>query len=112
MIALFTDGTVIEWLPSGMDRLFMAFDREFVAWMAEPLPLRTPEAIPQTRSGMAAIGRALPGADLADVQEHDADGVPVRLYRPTSMRSLPLLAFLHGGGWLGQTNVAGREEGC
>jgi len=30
----------------------------------------------------------------------DADGVPVRLYRPNDRHDLGLLAFFHGGGWV------------
>jgi acetyl esterase len=30
----------------------------------------------------------------------DAGGVPARLYRPNAHRGLPLLVYLHGGGWV------------
>lgn len=65
-----------------------------------PMPPLTPELIPLIRAGMAAAGNALPGVDLASVQDFDADGVPVRLYRPEATGPLPLLVFLHGGGWM------------
>ena len=34
------------------------------------------------------------------VRDFNANGVPVRLYRPASETQLPLLVFLHGGGWM------------
>jgi acetyl esterase len=52
------------------------------------------------RMGMAATGASLPGAEIATVQDLDADGIPVRLYRPSDEPDLPLLIFLHGGGWI------------
>jgi acetyl esterase len=33
------------------------------------------------------------------VEEHSADGVPVRVYRPSADRGLPVVVYLHGGGW-------------
>jgi len=65
-----------------------------------PLPPLTPDLIPLIRAGMAAAGSALAGAELASVVDCDADGVPVRLYRPAATEPLPLLVFLHGGGWM------------
>lgn len=65
-----------------------------------PLPPLTPELLPLIRAGMAAGGGTLPGVELASVEDFDADGVPVRLYRPSTGRALPLLVFLHGGGWM------------
>jgi acetyl esterase len=38
--------------------------------------------------------------ELASVRNLDADGVPVRLYLPAAEAQLPLLVFLHGGGWM------------
>jgi acetyl esterase len=66
----------------------------------QPMPALTDATIKATREGMVAGGRALPGVELAEVRDLDADGVPVRLYRPTTDVQLPLLVFLHGGGWL------------
>jgi acetyl esterase len=35
------------------------------------------------------------------IEDRDADGVPVRIYRPTtSGEALPALVYLHGGGWV------------
>ena len=39
-------------------------------------------------------------ADVAAVQDLDADGVPVRVYRPVLNEVLPCLVFFHGGGWV------------
>lgn len=65
-----------------------------------PMPPLSAEIIPLMRAGMAAAGSALPGVELDEVRDFDADGVPVRLYRPASNAPLPLLVFLHGGGWM------------
>ena len=77
-------------------------DADIAALMGEPAPMPplTPELIPLIRAGMAATGQALPGTDLAEVRDLDADGVPVRLYLPVVGERLPLLVFLHGGGWM------------
>lgn len=77
-------------------------DRDIAALVGEPAPLPplTPEVIPLIRMGMAAAGSALPGSELAEVRDLDANGVPARLYRPAREGPLPLLVFLHGGGWL------------
>jgi acetyl esterase len=66
----------------------------------DPLPPLSAELVPILRAGMAAAGSALLGPALADVRDLDADGVPVRLYRPRAEAELPLLVFLHGGGWM------------
>ncbi|WP_315760694.1 alpha/beta hydrolase [Sphingomonas sp. Y38-1Y] len=56
--------------------------------------------LPALRRSMAEQGRALPAPEL-EAADHDADGVPVRLYRPAGAAGqLPLLVFLHGGGWI------------
>jgi acetyl esterase/lipase len=55
------------------------------------------------------------------VEDRDADGVPVRIYRPTaSDEALPALVYLHGGGWVigcieshdGITRALARRAGC
>jgi acetyl esterase len=33
------------------------------------------------------------------VEDRDADGVPVRIYRPSPDPDLPVVAYFHGGGW-------------
>jgi acetyl esterase len=34
------------------------------------------------------------------VEDRDADGVPVRVYRPAADTNLPIFVVLHGGGWV------------
>ena len=34
------------------------------------------------------------------IEERDADGVPVRVYRPSPDRGLPAFVVFHGGGWV------------
>lgn len=76
-------------------------DGDIAALMGAPteMPPLTAELIPMLRAGMAAAAQGLSGVDLASVRDLDADGVPVRLYRPEA-GPLPLLVFLHGGGWM------------
>lgn len=77
-------------------------DSEIARLVGEPAPLPplTPEIIPMIRAHMTMTGQALPGVELASVRDLDADGVPVRLYLPEADGPLPLLVFLHGGGWM------------
>lgn len=77
-------------------------DAGIAAALGEPAPMPplTREILPMVRAGMAAAGAALTGVELAEVRDLDADGVPVRLYRPSGEPGLPLLVFLHGGGWM------------
>jgi len=77
-------------------------DSEIAAMIGEPAPLPplSPEIIPMVRAGMVATGAALQGPELAEVRDLAADGVPVRLYHPALGEALPLLVFLHGGGWM------------
>lgn len=35
-----------------------------------------------------------------EVRDIDAGGVPCRLYRPSAERGVPLVVYLHGGGWV------------
>ncbi|QGN55002.1 alpha/beta hydrolase [Novosphingobium sp. Gsoil 351] len=65
-----------------------------------PMPALTADIVPMIRAGMTAAAAGLQGTQLAEVRDFDADGVPVRLYRPTTEARLPLLVFLHGGGWM------------
>ncbi len=56
------------------------------------------------RAAFAATGAALPRPQVASVESHLArqNGVeiPIRLYRPAGEGPVPLLVFLHGGGWI------------
>lgn len=65
-----------------------------------PGPPFSVDVIPAMRANMAAVGQALPGVEIETVADHSADGVPVRLYRAAADTPLPLLVFLHGGGWM------------
>lgn len=89
----------IDAIPN--ERLDM-LDKDIAALMGEPAPMPplTADLIPLMRANMAVMGQALPGIDIASVTDMEADGVPVRLYRPASDAPLPLLVFLHGGGWM------------
>lgn len=77
-------------------------DAEIAAYVGTPAPLPplTEDLLAMIRAGMAAAAQALPGTEVAHVADHDADGVAVRLYRPEAAGPLPLLVFLHGGGWM------------
>lgn len=77
-------------------------DPDIAAFTGPPqdMPPLTPELIPMMRAHMATMAAAMPGAEIDHVENLDADGVPVRLYRPASDTPLPLLIFLHGGGWM------------
>lgn len=77
-------------------------DADIAALMGSPAPMPalTRDVLPALRVNMAAMATMLPGAELASVRDFDADGVPVRLYRPNDDAGLPLLVFLHGGGWM------------
>ncbi|QWC57675.1 alpha/beta hydrolase fold domain-containing protein [Erythrobacter sp. 3-20A1M] len=41
----------------------------------------------------------LGGPQMAQTRELDADGVRLRLYRPVDKPGLPVLFYIHGGGW-------------
>lgn len=77
-------------------------DPDIAAFSGEPaeMPPLTPDLIPLLRANMVMMAAAMPGTDIDHVEDLDADGVPVRLYRPASDVPLPLLVFLHGGGWM------------
>ena len=53
------------------------------------------------RQGLAMLHAAGGGEapDVYAVGDLDADGVPVRVYRPSADDGLPVVVFLHGGGW-------------
>jgi len=77
-------------------------DPDIAAHLGTPaaMPPLTPDLIPLLRANMTMMAAAMPGADIDHVEDFDANGVPVRLYRPASPTPLPLLVFLHGGGWM------------
>jgi acetyl esterase len=77
------------------------------------LDLIEQRGIPPTHTLTPADARALyrdrraftqpPPPDVAEVRALDADGVPLRLYRPLGSAAdavLPVLVYYHGGGWV------------
>ena len=61
-----------------------------------PIEQSTPD---QARAARRARLRP-PTAPMHEIRDLDADGVPVRLYRPNDEEGLGLLVYLHGGGWV------------
>ena len=61
--------------------------------------------VAQARAGHEAETKQLsgPGEPVAEVRDLGLDGpggpIPVRVYRPAGDGRLPLVAYLHGGGW-------------
>jgi acetyl esterase len=49
--------------------------------------------------GMMLAAGAGPLPEMASITDHDADGVPIRVYAPSSARDLPIVVYFHGGGW-------------
>ena len=68
---------------------------------------RRVEMAPEDRVEMTRTGWGLylamtggPQEPIFAVEDRDADGVPVRVYRPSPDEGLPILVVLHGGGWV------------
>lgn len=61
-----------------------------------PIEEQTPD---EARALRAAMWRASP-EPIAETRDLDADGVPVRWYRPEVTHSDGVLVWLHGGGWV------------
>ena len=62
----------------------------------------------QARDGLAMLhaSGAGPAEDVYAIGDLDADGVPVRVYRPSSDDGLPVVVYFHGGGWtIGSVDV-------
>lgn len=71
-----------------------------IAASGEP-PLETLDPAEARRvADLRVIDNGLPRPPLHEVRDLDADGVPVRLYRPTAEPGLPLILFFHGGGFM------------
>ncbi len=63
---------------------------------ADPVPI----TVESQRAGFALLlALAGPPEDVASVETRDADGVAVTIYRPTDEPNLPVVVYLHGGGW-------------
>jgi acetyl esterase len=70
-----------------------------------PVETLTPEEV---RANYAKLCKEQWGEldEVASVEDRDADGIPVRIYRPVETdEALPALVYFHGGGW-----VAGSIE--
>lgn len=53
------------------------------------------------RAGAAQVGAQVPvTVPVGEVRDTEADGVPVRVYRPSGDGPLPLVLFAHGGGFV------------
>lgn len=70
------------------------------------------EAREQMLVGTVLLGR---GEEVHRVQDLEASGpsgaVPIRLYRPRPDRDLPILVYLHGGGWI-MGSIATHDAVC
>ncbi len=49
-------------------------------------------------AGLVVMG-AGPVEEVLAIDHRDADGVPVRIYRPSVDPDLPVVVYFHGGGW-------------
>jgi acetyl esterase len=67
---------------------------------ALPTPVRSDETLPALRQGFGTLllmaGEPEP---VFAIDERDAEGVPARIYRPSPDPDLPVVVYLHGGGW-------------
>ena len=82
----------------------MAIDPQLAA-LLEVLPVSDiggpATDVAEIRAGMAQMTAQIPvSTQVQDVHDASADGVPVRVYRPASEGPLPLVVFLHGGGFV------------
>jgi len=59
------------------------------------------ERLQEVRDGFAMLVAMGAGAaeDVYAIENLDADGVPVRVYRPSPDPGLPVIVYFHGGGW-------------
>ncbi len=72
-----------------------------------PIHEQTPEQFRSLRKS-----RWRPSArPIAEVVDLDAAGVPARLYRPRLGTELPVLVWLHGGGWVGG-DIDSHDDVC
>ena len=54
---------------------------------------------PEAREMYRAMQDMLPGPDVSQVEDADANGIPVRIYRNSEAPG-PCILFFHGGGWV------------
>ncbi|SHN26819.1 alpha/beta hydrolase [Cryptosporangium aurantiacum] len=52
-----------------------------------------------------------PPAPVPIVVDLEADGVPIRLYNPRGGRGTPVMFYLHGGGWVGDSLIT-HDAAC
>lgn len=73
----------------------------------EQIVARQGHALPRNRVVTRLFGGPVDGIDSQDTTVRSADHpVPLRVYRPQTAETLPLVLLLHGGGW-----VAGDLDG-
>jgi acetyl esterase len=85
-----------------LDPQMQAYLDRIAASGARPAYEMTPEEA--RRAQLASIPLAGEPEPVAVVEDHQVPGpagpIPVRLYKPTSDRALPVFLFFHGGGWV------------
>jgi len=86
---------------SSYDRAVLDPDVErYLSDVAETTPIPDkPLATLRREYDAAAPGLFGPVPHVKSVEDHDADGVPVRVYRPAGGERAALV-YLHGGGWV------------
>jgi acetyl esterase/lipase len=59
-----------------------------------------PMTVEAQRAGFAMLlALAGPPEPVAAMETRDADGVPLTIYRPSDAPNLPVVMYIHGGGW-------------
>ncbi len=61
------------------------------------------------RDGRLVAGRSEKIFSVTDAGVHD--GLPVRIYRPSDLVGLPIIVFVHGGGWV-EGSIATHDNVC
>ena len=81
-------------------------DEELAAYLAQPGPALGSLDVAAMREGIAArVKSRAPGPQLQVVRDLRIGALPARLYQPLA-EPLPLVVYLHGGGW----TVGGLES--
>ena len=84
----------------GLDPDLAEFQRRIMADYARLGSATYPSRAHRRRVAEQVRARwAAGGPDMAETLERSVDGIRVRLHRPTSEPDLPVLIYLHGGGW-------------